>query len=240
MPQLKTLLQRSITAATIALCACQGQALINPPDDPNATRIMPLGDSITQANQAHNSYRRLLWQKLRQVGYNVNFVGSTRAHYGGYAPASDFDRDHEGHWGWHVDEFLPRIAEWTEKAKPDIVLLHLGTNDLASGQAHGMVISEIVELVKRIRQVNPRVKILLAQLIPYGRAAQDVDAYNFKLKGVAKDLNTKESSVIVVDQFTDFSVERDTYDGLHPDESGEAKIADRWFQALQEVLPKKN
>lgn len=228
-----------LAAIALLLFACRGQSIANLPPDPNATRIMPLGDSITQADRHHNSYRRPLWLKLRQAGYNVDFVGSTRSHFGGYAPASDFDRDHEGHWGWQVDEFFPRMKEWTQTAKPDIVLIHLGTNDLAGGQGHGMVIAEISQLVKTMRQVNPRIKILLAQLIPFGRAEQDVEAFNQKMVRFAKDLNTQESPVILVDQFTGFSVATDTYDGLHPNESGEEKIADRWFQALQSVLKKK-
>ena len=30
-------------------------------------RILPLGDSITQANRSHNSYRRPLWHMLKEA-----------------------------------------------------------------------------------------------------------------------------------------------------------------------------
>ena len=73
---------------------------------------MPLGDSITQGNTKHNSYRRPLWIELRKAGYNVDFVGSTRENFKGLSPLSDFDPDHEGHWGWRVDEALERIDGW--------------------------------------------------------------------------------------------------------------------------------
>jgi hypothetical protein len=40
----------------------------------------------------------------------------------------------------------------------------------------------------------------------------------------------------VVDQWTGFSTATDTYDGVHPNASGDDKIAARWFPALAAVL----
>ncbi len=38
-------------------------------------KILPLGDSITQADFNYNSYRRPLWHLLNEAGYSVDFVG---------------------------------------------------------------------------------------------------------------------------------------------------------------------
>ncbi|MBD2080592.1 SGNH/GDSL hydrolase family protein [Leptolyngbya sp. FACHB-17] len=206
---------------------------------PTSIRIMPLGDSITQADRNHNSYRRPLWLKLRAAGYDVNFVGSTKSHYLGNAPKSDFDQDHEGHWGWEVDEVLAQIDRWSEVAKPDVVLLHLGTNDILGGQSFDGTIAELRQLIETMRQRNPRLKILIAQLIPSSGGEALTQQFNQQVAVLARSINSQTSPVILVDQFSGFNVQQDTYDGLHPNESGEQKMASRWFQSLNKVLPKK-
>ncbi len=202
------------------------------------TRILPLGDSITQGDKNHNSYRRPLGIQLRKAGYNnVDFVGSTRENFQGPSPLSDFDQDHEGHWGWQVDQILERIDSWGRISKPDIVLLHLGTNDINQGQSQESTIEELRELIQRLRRINPRVKTLIAQLIPCGDEAK-IRQFNRRIVDLARNTNTQESPVIAVDQFSDFNATAgfDTYDGCHPNESGEKKMANRWFAALKKVL----
>ncbi|MEP0917793.1 SGNH/GDSL hydrolase family protein [Leptolyngbya sp. DQ-M1] len=206
---------------------------------PTSIRIMPLGDSITQADRNHNSYRRPLWLKLRAAGYDVNFVGSTKSHYLGNAPKSDFDQDHEGHWGWQADEVLAQIARWSEVAKPDVVLLHLGTNDILGGQSFDGTIAELRQLIETMRQRNPHLKILIAQLIPSSGGEALTQQFNQQVAALARSINSQTSPVILVDQFSGYDVQQDTYDGLHPNEAGEQKMASRWFQSLNKVLPKK-
>lgn len=203
----------------------------------NQTRIMPLGDSITQANKNHNSYRRLLWLQLRKANYNVDFVGSSRENMGGTSPQSDFDQDHEGHWGWRVDQILDHIDVWASISQPDIVLIHLGTNDIIHNQSSESTIAELRKLIETLRGINPRIKMLIAQLIPCGKRAK-IQQLNKLIVKLAKDTNTQESPVIAVDHFSDFNAKagKDTYDGCHPNESGEKKMAERWFNALKNVL----
>jgi lysophospholipase L1-like esterase len=202
------------------------------------TRIMPLGDSITQGDRNHNSYRRPLWIQLSKAGYNVDFVGSTQEHFQGSSPVSDFDQNHEGHWGWRVDQILEQINGWAGTSQPDIVLIHLGTNDINSGQSHESTSEELRKLIQTLRRINPRIKTLISQLIPCGDEAQ-IRQFNRLIVDLARDTNTQESPVIVVDQFSGFNPKAgfDTYDGCHPNESGEKKMASRWFAALKKVLP---
>ena len=148
---------------------------------------MPLGDSITQADRDHNSYRRPLWFKLREAKYEVNFVGSTKSHFLGNAPKSDFDQDHEGHWGWRIDEVINRIDNWMSNAKPDIVLIHLGTNDILGGESSDSAIAELNQLIQKIRQQNPNVTILLAQLIPATNGERLIRDFNQKMSGLEED-----------------------------------------------------
>ncbi len=65
---------------------------------PEVWRIMPLGDSTSQGDARHDSYRRALWHLLQEEGYPVDFVGSQQEPYRGPAPHTDFDMDHEAHF----------------------------------------------------------------------------------------------------------------------------------------------
>jgi hypothetical protein len=197
---------------------------------------MPLGDSITQADAGHDSYRRPLWQMLR--GQAVDFVGTQTEHFGGPAPRPDFDQDHEGHWGWRADEVLGSVADWARSQAPDVVLVHLGTNDVLQGEPSGAILEELGAIVDALRSANPEVKVLLAQIIPtsdVGRNAA-IRALNGGIPALAARKSTTRSPVTAVDQHTGFDGEGDTYDGLHPNAAGEAKMAGRWFDALLPLL----
>ncbi|MDF5716521.1 MAG: SGNH/GDSL hydrolase family protein [Rhizonema sp. NSF051] len=202
------------------------------------TRIMPLGDSITGGQPPQNSYRRLLWFYLLNAGYNVDFVGSTQLNCGVPAPLPDFDLDNEGHCGWRADEILDRIDEWASSTRPDVVLIHLGTNDLGQGQSAESTIEDIRGIIQKLRNYNPSVKILLAQIIWCGYLER-IAPFNSLIPNLASQTNTDQSPVIVVDQFTGFEPSPnggDTIDGCHPNDSGEWKMATRWLEALKNVL----
>ncbi|MCP5094640.1 MAG: DUF5060 domain-containing protein, partial [Chloroflexi bacterium] len=135
-----------------------------------SANILPLGDSITQGDTTYNSYRRPLWHMLNEAGYAVDFVGSLTANAGGSAPNPDFDLDHEGHAGWRADQVLNSLPGWLGGYTPDIVLLHVGHNDLNRVDRNGSVINvtlaDIDGIIDALRDDNPNVTVLLAQLIP--------------------------------------------------------------------------
>ena len=201
-------------------------------------RIMPLGDSITQGDSDHNTYRRPLWKSLQDEGYNVDFVGSLRVNHRGPPPNDDFDRDHEGHWGWRVDEVLGDIRRWTEAHQPDILLVHLGSNDVFQRQSLESTLDELSELIDTVRDVRPQATFLLAQILPTDSAAanQRIQELNARIPGLATAKSTATSHIFVVDQFTGFDPASQTYDGVHPNADGEMHLADRWFSTLIEVL----
>ena len=213
-------------------------SIVSPTYSQDPITIMPLGDSITQARPPQNSYRRPLWHLLQNAGYNFDFVGNLQNGSGGPAPNPDFDLDHEGHWGWTVDQMLGYIDGPAASHQPDIVLLHLGTNDIRNDQTVASTIDELGQLIDKLRNANPQVTILLAQIIPHNRPPEfPIEPLNVEIPGLAAAKNTPSSPVIVVDQYTGFDVALDTYDDVHPNNSGEDKMAQRWFETLQTVLP---
>lgn len=134
----------------------------------NNYSIMPLGDSIT-----HLNYRYDLWLNLREINLNFDFVGSenhvTWAHEGEDLD-TEFDLDHEGHGGWRSDQISYNIESWTQKNTPDIVLFHIGTNDIAQGYSPSHVIENIEKTIEILQLYNPEVIIFVAQIIPYDLA----------------------------------------------------------------------
>jgi hypothetical protein len=200
-------------------------------------RIWPLGDSITKSGSGMASYRYYLWQMIN--GRFVDFVG-TEIDMGGdpsEPPYPDFDQAHDGHGGWRADMVLNYIDQWAQQTKPDIVLLHLGTNDLV-GQGIASTIDEIGQIIDRIRIVNPNVAILLAQIIPSVLIDdQRLQYFNYEIGLLGAQKTTSDSPIIVVDQWTGFDVNLDTYDGTHPNDQGEQKMANKWLQGLNQILP---
>lgn len=200
-------------------------------------RVMPLGDSITEAETGFASYRYWLWRELSDAGYEIDLVGSMSGVYNGPPLFPDFDQDHEGHWGWRADEVLAQLAGWAAGAQPEVVLLHLGHNDLWQGEGVSSTIADLSAIIGVLRSANPTIIILFAQVIPSTvPALSDIPTLNAEIVVLAASLSTPDSPVIVVDHWTDFDPSTETYDGVHPNAAGEQKMSSRWFSALADVL----
>jgi lysophospholipase L1-like esterase len=53
---------------------------------------------------------------------------------------------------------------------------------------------------------------------------------------LAAQKNTAQSPVVVVDHYTGFSLAIDSDDTIHANDSGERKMADRWYAQLAPLL----
>jgi lysophospholipase L1-like esterase len=235
--------------ALVALFACLAPAWASA-----QTRIMALGDSITQGGQGFASYRYALWTALVQAGYAVDLVGSRDFLNGGSAPDpglypgyfTSFDRDHEGYWGWRTDEIASIAQAAAVAAQPDLVLIHLGTNDIGQQGAPGVANADanLRLIIAGLRAAVPDVAILLARVVPIGPGtsyfanAAQVAPLNAVIDDVAADLDTPASRIVVVDQHMGFELSTMMQsDGLHPDDEGEARMASVWLAALTPFLP---
>ncbi|MET9524657.1 GDSL-type esterase/lipase family protein [Streptomyces coeruleorubidus] len=211
------------------------RATAAPAADP--VRVMPLGDSITGSP---GCWRAVLWNRLLNIGYkDIDFVGTLPPQGCGQA----HDGDNEGHGG----ELVTNVADQNllpgrlAATRPDIVVMHFGTNDVWSSIAPDRILAAYTKLVTQMRASNPDMRILVAQLIPMNpgscaACAQRVVDFNARIPDWARATGTERSPITVVDQWTGFSTATDTYDGVHPNASGDDKIAARWFPALAAVL----
>jgi len=202
---------------------------------PKSIRIMPIGNSITQASSTTYSYRYALWKKLIDAEIPFDFVGSQSTNDGGnpeFPPykGREFDTDNEGHWGKRADEILAGLPDWLLASKPDMVLIHAGTNDMLQFQSVSSTKEELRDMIEAVRAVNPNAIVLLATLIP--NTSVDMSAMATAINALATEENTSSSPVILVDQYTGFDEDDDTYDGIHPALQGEEKMAAKWLDAI--------
>lgn len=209
-------------------------------DPSEPVRIMPLGDSITGSP---GCWRGLLWDQLDQAGHDVDFVGSLSQ---ACAPTGS-DADHEGHGGYLITQSVENgdVRAWLELNTPDVLLMHFGTNDIWNDLPPAQVLDAYTATVADLRELNPDATILVAQIIPlapdssFGCAdcPQRTIDLNAEIPDWAATHSTDRSPIVVVDQWTGFDPVTDTYDGVHPDDEGNVKIAARWFEALDRTLP---
>ena len=203
-----------------------------------ATKIMPLGDSITGSP---GCWRALLWARLQSAGYtNIDFVGTQPAQ-GCSVP---YDGDSEGRGGLLATGAADpaNLPTWLAANVPDIVMMHLGTNDVwSTTRSTSVILAAYTTMVGQMRAANPNVKILVAQILPMNptgcatcpQGAIDLGA---AVPAWASGLTTSQSPIIVVDQWTGFNTATDTADGVHPNDLGNQKISDRWYPALSALL----
>jgi len=199
--------------------------------------IMPLGDSITEGG-GFKVYRYPLARKLSEAGYNVKFVGSKTTAAEKDSPLGALA--HEGYGGKNISDILVKLKENYPQHPADILLVHCGHNQFADkGPVPGML-EKTKEIIQYARTVNPKVVVLLAQVITSGKLPKYsyIPEYNAALVKVAADLNTADSPVILVNQAAGFDPAKDTIaDTVHPNAQGGEKMAQKWFDALKTVLP---
>ncbi|WP_394618199.1 cellulase family glycosylhydrolase [Lentzea sp. JNUCC 0626] len=202
------------------------------------TRIMALGDSITGSP---GCWRALLWKHLQDTGHtNVDFVGSVPGDGCGFA----YDGEHEGHGGFLATNIVRdnQLPGWLSSARPDVVVMHLGTNDVWSNVPANTILGAYTTLLGQMRASNPAIKLVVAQILPMTPAncsacAQRVVDLNSAIPGWARSHSTAASPITVVDQWTGFDTAVDTSDGVHPNSStGIQKIESRWYPAVVAAL----
>lgn len=196
-------------------------------------RIMPAGDSITAGGDTFRVYREPLLEKLCAAGYLVEYAGSgkSESRLGSLA--------HEGHGGKNVEFLAGVIGDAFRKSPADIVLLHAGHNHFDHEKPIPGILAATESIVRTCREINPRVTVLIARVIPAGKLPKYayIPALNREIPVLAARLDTPASRVIVVDQETGFNVKTDTIaDLVHPNANGAQKMAQRWFDALVPLL----
>ena len=207
-----------------------------------AIRIMPLGDSITYDDtyadadnprpaSKRSGYRNYLWYRLVDAGYDADFVGSQIA---GQAIQPPFDPENEGHPGWTTYDIAEHTYDYMVNSQPDIVLLHIGTNDRTTTNPEG--VTEILNNIDMYEaNYNKHVKVFVALIIDRKEHDGRIEIFNRRLKEMLEQRISQGDDIVIVDMYHDAGLTSSDYtDNTHPNNNGYYKMAIVWFNALMQ------
>ncbi|MEJ2710010.1 MAG: putative Ig domain-containing protein [Anaerolineales bacterium] len=213
--------------------------------------IMPLGDSITKGTSTCSEpdtylnctgYREYLWHTLADDGHTFDFVGSQG---GEFQYLHDFDMDHEGHGGYQANQIRDNVygvgEDWVNTYQPDVILLHIGTNDISAGQPPAEIVTEVSQTLDRINQYgvdyDKIVTLILARIINRGdnnnQLIQNTTTFNNLLQSMVDGRSDSNMEIFVVDMESALDYPADIDDNVHPNATGYQKMAAVWFDALK-------
>ena len=215
-------------------------------------RIMPLGDSITHGennsitdNNYIVGYRQKLYLDLIDGGYDVDFVGGYNYPDGsGKLAQSAFDTHHEGHGGYCADncpsygDIYDNVYDYLSANPADVVLLHIGTNDIDAGVQNPSAVGRILDEICRY---SPDITVLLARIV---NRTDDVvkktqtTAFNSAVANMVQARSEYGSTLFLVDMEHALTYPDDLdSSGVHPTQTGYEKMANVWLNALYDALP---
>ncbi|KAF7562210.1 hypothetical protein G7046_g1920 [Stylonectria norvegica] len=196
-------------------------------------RLMPLGDSITSGWKSSdgNGYRKDLRDLLKWDGNAVTMVGS-------HDDGTMVDDVNSGWPGLRISQVQDRSEAAIKKWLPNVVTLHVGTNDCVQNWDIAHAGGRIEVLMEYIWETSPGVTIILATLIKNGDVHKDERIWkvNKQIVALAKKKRALGKRVILVDmQSAGGPLKSDLVDQTHPDDIGYEKMAKLWFKGIQDA-----
>ncbi|MFF4271083.1 SGNH/GDSL hydrolase family protein [Streptomyces sp. NPDC001536] len=212
-------------------------------------RFMPVGDSMTIGSAGEHTWRYRMWQHLRDTyGRPFALVGprETLHDKATDTPTSyeyadpDFPRAHLAGWGEGWLHMAPLIGDAVRSCRADVLLVSLGLIDLGFYTNAEQTAENARRFVAEARSANPRVRMVFLPVIPNVRAEEDpgfatqVTLFNELLAKTVADLDEPRSALLLASPPESYDIDFDTYDGTHPNGSGEHKIAEAFAEALHQ------
>ncbi|MEU5315453.1 SGNH/GDSL hydrolase family protein [Streptomyces sp. NPDC021056] len=210
-------------------------------------RFMPVGDSMTIGSAGEHTWRYRMWQHLRDThGGPFDLVGprETLHDKATDTPTSyeyadpDFPRAHLAGWGEGWLHMAPLIGDAVRSCRADVLLVSLGLIDLGFYTNAEQTADNVRAFVAEARAAQPRIRMVLLPVIPNVRAQDDppfgtqVTLFNELLAKVVADLDEPRSPLLLASPPESYDINHDTYDGTHPNASGEHRIAGAFAEAM--------
>ncbi|MFJ9104705.1 SGNH/GDSL hydrolase family protein [Streptomyces sp. NPDC102405] len=213
-------------------------------------RFMPVGDSMTIGSAGEHTWRYRMWRHLRDThGGPFALVGPRETLYdkAADAPTSyeyadpDFPRAHLAGWGEGWLHMAPLIGDAVRAHRANVLLVSLGLIDLGFYTNAEQTAENVRAFVAEARRADPRIRMAVLPVIPNVRAESDppfateVTRFNELLAKAIADLDEPRSPLLWVSPPESYDIHHDTYDGTHPNASGEHRIAAAFAEAMYQA-----
>ena len=209
--------------------------------------IMPLGDSITEgwatsATFAQGGYRCPLYSLLTKAKTQFTFVGDSASLETGVVTACP-DVNWEGHGGYDIASIqnFESSDGSIQNTKPSIILLLVGTNDVAQNEVSS-VSSQLTALLNGLFAQDPNTFVIISTIPPMNPSAPQapsqeagwapqVPSANAQIKATA----AKYAHTSVIDFYSAVVGNVNANigsDGVHPSVTGYGILANLWSNAI--------
>lgn len=226
-------------------------AVANPASAAPAYRVLITGDSITQGSSGDYTWRYRLWNKLASTAPgNVDFVGTRTDLYDNvndsfgsqHYAASFAAKSHSAEWGTTFVKQMPKIASQVAASDANTLVVMTGGNDLMFVTSPADTIMNLRTYIANARAARPGLDVVVgeainrwdpwAQQYPLTTVGND---YAALLRTMASELSTSSERVVIAPTRTGWDSKIHTYDGTHPNPTGEAVIAQRVSEGLAQI-----
>lgn len=200
--------------------------------------VWPIGDSITNgsADRPHlvaGGYRAPLARALASRGTRIRYVGTIATNPSPLLTGAG--QRHDGHSGWQTSQVLDAFGSW-QVARPDVVIVSLGTNDLLHGRVTPAVAAaRLGHLVTAVTTRFPAADVLVATIVPHGPAGscdQTTREYDGRVRLLVRQSALLGLRVHLVDSWAAFTYGACSArgglmsrDGIHPNRAGYRLLA---------------
>ena len=207
----------------VGIGAMRGEA------QPHTLRILPLGDSITDGvGSLTGAYRGPLGDRLQQHSI-VDYVGSRQSGY-------SLDNDHEDRPNAKISDIGSEARNLVARYQPNLVLLHIGTNDMNENVNVAGAPARLGALIDEIFRDRNDVVLLVSRLVPSANQATHdrIQAFNDAIPNVLAHPTRANKRAWMVDMKS--VTKADLADALHPNDTGYRKMADVFYEGIQSVV----
>ncbi|KAI0456695.1 carbohydrate esterase family 3 protein [Xylaria acuta] len=201
-------------------------------------RVMFLGASVTRGavSVGNLGYRSHLRDRLAGLGNAVNFVGSQRL--GAFK-----DNDLEAYPGNRIDQIHDHATRIVPKTKPNVFVLHVGSNDCLQKHDTGNAGIRMRNLITYLFGASPQATVIMSSLLTNTVPDKEpcILDLNIQIRKLASALQREGRPVVFAEMHCEQGLPNRpvpadiSSDGTHPFDHGYRLMADIFFSAFLEA-----
>jgi lysophospholipase L1-like esterase len=198
-------------------------------------KILPLGDSITYGIQYEGAWRVELFHDTLKDNKKITFVGS-QMNGPSTVDGTMFPKSHEGHSGYTIDQMKPFVMTTDVPYMPNMILLHIGTNDTYGTSPSGAPM-RLADLADLILSTYPNTLLVVAKIIPYPSQAANVKLINDSIPDMVNQRAMAGKHIAMADCNTGFMTSSMlSSDSIHPNQTGYNFMGDQFYSVISKYL----